>query len=207
MQLVALIENQFRKKALPQVQSGDTVRVHHLIKEGGKQRVQIFEGVIIRTSRLGELTASITVRRIASNVGVEKTYLLHSPNVPKIEVVRRTKVRRNYLTYLRARRGKSARLKEMAFDKLLANVQEEEIVPVPAAESDLDAEITEIETGDVKADEEQPLEAVIKEEEKAAGADEANADADTAADDENREPEEAQAGVDKADDEDTKNQE
>lgn len=137
------LEAQYRKPALAKVQSGDTVRVHQLIKEGAKQRTQVFEGVIIRTHRMNELTACITVRRIASGVGVEKTFLLHSPNVSKIEILRRAKVRRNFLSYLRTRRGKSARLKELAFDKVAAND-----VSVVAVAEDLDAEITEISTSE-----------------------------------------------------------
>lgn len=135
------LEQSYRKPALPQVMSGDTVRVHQLIREGNKQRIQIFEGVIIRRHRLGELTATITVRRIASNVGVEKTFLMHSPNVTKIEILRRAKVRRNFLSYLRERRGKSARLKEITFDKVAAND-----VSVPEAPSveELDQTTTEI---------------------------------------------------------------
>src|ERR1044072_5530921 len=100
MNTITAIEKQYRKPALPQVQSGDTVRVHQLIKEGNKQRIQVFEGVVIRRHRMNELTACITVRRIASGVGVEKTFLLHSPNVSKVEILRRAKVRRNFLSFL-----------------------------------------------------------------------------------------------------------
>jgi large subunit ribosomal protein L19 len=143
MELIQQIEQQYRKPALPQVQSGDTVRVHQLIKEGNKQRIQVFEGVVIRRHRMNELTACITVRRIASGVGVEKTFLLHSPNVAKVEILRRAKVRRNFLSYLRERRGKSARLKEVTFDKVAAN---DVSVPTAAEEEQLDEEITEIDT-------------------------------------------------------------
>lgn len=118
---IQAIEATHFKPAVPQVQSGDTVKVHQLIREGNKQRIQVFEGVVIRTHRLGSLSGCITVRRIASGVGVEKTFLLHSPNVSKIEILRRAKVRRNFLSFLRERRGKSARLKEVAFDKVAAN--------------------------------------------------------------------------------------
>jgi large subunit ribosomal protein L19 len=121
MNLIAEIEKSHRKPVLPKVQSGDTVRVHQVIKEGAKTRSQVFEGVIIRRHRMNELTATITVRRIASGVGVEKTFLLHSPNVSKIEIMRRAKIRRNFLSFLRERRGKSARLQELAFDKAAAN--------------------------------------------------------------------------------------
>lgn len=105
--------NDAQKKAdaLVDIKSGDKVRVHQKIKEGNKERVQIFEGVVIRVDRKQSHTARITVRKIASGVGVEKSFLLHSPLVEKIEVVRSSKVRRNYLSYMRQRSGKSARLK------------------------------------------------------------------------------------------------
>src|ERR1700733_6281794 len=134
MELIQQLEKTYRKSALPQVQTGDTVRVHQLIKEGAKQRIQVFEGVVIRTHRMNELTACITVRRIASNVGVEKTFLLHSPNVSKVEILRRAKVRRKFLSFLRDRRGKSARLKEIPFDKAAAND-----VSVPVEDEVIDA--------------------------------------------------------------------
>jgi large subunit ribosomal protein L19 len=121
MEAIRQLELKYLKPALPQLQSGDTIRVHQLIKEGAKQRIQVFEGVLIRRHRMNEVTACITVRRIASGVGVEKTFLLHSPNVSKIEILRRAKVRRNFLSFLRERRGKSARLREVAFDKIAAN--------------------------------------------------------------------------------------
>jgi large subunit ribosomal protein L19 len=142
MEAIREIEAAHRKPALPQVKTGDTVRVHQLIKEGTKQRIQVFEGVIIRRHRMNELTACITVRRIASGVGVEKTFLMHSPNVSKIEILRRAKVRRNFLSYLRERRGKSARLQELSFDKLAAN--DVTVPEVAATSEDLDAEVTEL---------------------------------------------------------------
>ncbi|HUC87165.1 MAG TPA: 50S ribosomal protein L19, partial [Candidatus Saccharimonadales bacterium] len=77
--MITKLEEAHRKPAVSQVQSGDTVRVHQRIREGNKERVQVFEGVVIRTHRLGSVSATVTVRRIASGVGVEKTYLLHSP--------------------------------------------------------------------------------------------------------------------------------
>lgn len=119
--VISEIEAQYSKKAVVDVRSGDTVRVHQKIIEGGKERIQIFEGLVIRTDRKNSLTSSITVRRIASGVGVEKTYLLHSPNVAKIEITKRSKVRRNYLSYMRARTGKSARLTGMDFDRDAVN--------------------------------------------------------------------------------------
>jgi large subunit ribosomal protein L19 len=129
MEAIRQLEKTYRKPALPAVQTGDTVRVHQLIKEGNKQRIQVFEGVVIRRHRMNEVTACITVRRIASGVGVEKTFLMHSPNVSKIEIMRRAKIRRNFLSYLRQRRGKSARLKEVTFDKVAANNVEVPVAP------------------------------------------------------------------------------
>jgi large subunit ribosomal protein L19 len=96
----------------PQVESGDNVKVHLRIVEGTRERIQVFQGVVIRV-RGGANDANFTVRRIASHgVGVERTFLLRSPRVEKIEITRRGKVRRAQLYYLRERRGKSARLKE-----------------------------------------------------------------------------------------------
>lgn len=96
----------------PAVESGDTVRVYVLIIEGDRERVQPFQGVVIR-ARKGNNDASFTVRRIASNgIGVERTFLVNSPRIEKIEILRRSKVRRAQLYYLRNRRGKAARLKE-----------------------------------------------------------------------------------------------
>jgi large subunit ribosomal protein L19 len=96
----------------PEVNSGDTVRVHVRIIEGDKERIQVFQGVVIRV-RKGGNDANYTVRRIASNgVGVERTFLLRSPRIEKIEIMRSSKVRRAQLYYLRELRGKKARLKE-----------------------------------------------------------------------------------------------
>jgi large subunit ribosomal protein L19 len=115
--LLQAVEAKYLKRAVVDVRSGDTVKVHQKIREGAKERVQIFEGLVIRTSRRSSLTNTITVRKIASGVGVEKTYLLNSPNVLKVEVTKRSKVRRNYLTYMRALTGKNARLSGVDFDK------------------------------------------------------------------------------------------
>lgn len=119
--LVQKIESSFKKSQIVDVKTGDTVAVHQKIKEGGKERVQVFEGVVIRTDRKNSLTASITVRRIASGVGVEKTFILHSPNVLKLLVTKRSKVRRNYLSYMRQRTGKSSRLTGVDFDRQAVN--------------------------------------------------------------------------------------
>jgi large subunit ribosomal protein L19 len=119
--IIHAVEQKYRKSQVVDVRSGDTVRIHQRIKEGSKERIQVFEGLIIRTRRKGSLTSTITARRIASGVGVEKTFLLHSPLVEKVEVIKRSKVRRKYLSYMRERGGKSARLAAVNFDKESVN--------------------------------------------------------------------------------------
>jgi len=135
-QLIKAINDAQTKKKVVDVRTGDTVRVHQKIKEGNKERVQVFEGVVIRTDRKNSHTSSFTVRRIASGVGVEKTYLIHSPLVLKVEVTKRSKVRRKYLSFLRERSGKSARLTAIDFDRAKVNA------PNNAAEEEI-AEIKE----------------------------------------------------------------
>jgi large subunit ribosomal protein L19 len=190
MNAITQLEQNYRKPALPQVQTGDTVRVHQLIKEGAKQRIQVFEGVVIRTHRMNEVTACITVRRIASGVGVEKTFLLHSPNLSKVEILRRAKVRRNFLSFLRNRRGKSARLKEVAFDKAAAND-----VSVPEEPEVIDSDQNEDALNDAE-----PLSEVTNAENRAvSGEDEpSTASDDDTASEQQAPSDEAEAGVAKA---------
>lgn len=211
MEAVKEIQAQYRKPQVAQVQSGDTVRVHQLIREGAKQRVQVFEGVVIRTHRMNELTAVITVRRIASGVGVEKTFMLHSPNVQKVEILRRAKVRRNFLSYLRGRRGKSARLQELAFDKLSANVADVKPEPAKAESTDteLDADVTELPAEGTSVETEESTETVVNDENKEA----AEGDAPKVADDPGEEGDEAampaeevNEGIDKAETKDSHEQ-
>ncbi len=120
-ELIKKVNDAQKKMSVVEVRSGDTVRVHQKIKEGTKERIQIFEGVVIRTDRRASHTSRITVRKVASGVGVEKSFLIHSPLVEKIEVVRRSKVRRNFLSFLRNRSGKSTRLKSVNFDRESVN--------------------------------------------------------------------------------------
>ena len=110
-----------KKKAVVDVRSGDTVKVTQKIKEGNKFRLQTFEGVVIRVERKDSHTARIVVRKVTSGVGVEKSYLIHTPLVEKIEITKRAKVRRNNLSYLRQRSGKSARLRGRDFDRAAVN--------------------------------------------------------------------------------------
>lgn len=160
-QAVKALQAAQKKHQVVDVKSGDTVRVHQKIKEGNKERIQIFEGLVIRTDRKDSHTSSITVRRIASGIGVEKTYLLHSPLVVKVEVTKRSKVRRNYLTYMRDRRGKSARLTGMAFDKEAVNTIGEDPA-IAAAEAELKA----AQEAEHKAKEEAEAKAKAEEEKK-----------------------------------------
>ena len=124
--VVQQINDQYKKAAVVDVKSGDTVKVHQKIREGNKERVQIFQGLVIRTDLKGSHTSRITVRRIASGIGVEKSFLLHSPLVVQVEVTKRSKVRRNYLSYMRQRTGKSARMTGVEFDRDAVNAVHDE---------------------------------------------------------------------------------
>lgn len=119
--IIQKLEAKFLKPAVVDVRSGDTVRVSQKIREGSKERVQIFEGLVIRTDRKGSALSRITVRRNKGGVGVEKSFLMHSPLIVAVEVTKRSKVRRNYLTYMRQRTGKAARLTGVDFDKRAVN--------------------------------------------------------------------------------------
>ena len=110
MDLMKSIAQEYFKSDIPAFGVGDTVKVHIKIKEGNRERIQIFEGFVLKRQN-GGISETFTVRRIASGVGVEKTFPLHSPLVEKIEVVRRGDVRRAKLNYMRQRTGKSAKIK------------------------------------------------------------------------------------------------
>lgn len=148
------ISNQYKKAIVVDVKSGDTVKVHQKIREGAKERIQIFQGLVIRTDNKGSHTSRITVRRIASGVGVEKSFLLHSPLVMQVEITKRSKVRRNYLSYMRKRTGKSARMTGVDFDREAVNSVHDE-----AAEAE-----------EVKLHEQAAIEAAARAEAKAAEA-------------------------------------
>ncbi len=111
-EIIRSIEAAQLKAEVPQFNVGDTVRVYGRIKEGNRERVQVFEGIVLKKQG-GSSRATFTVRKNSNGVGVEKTWPLHSPNVEKVEVVRRGKVRRAKLTYLRGRVGKRAKVKEL----------------------------------------------------------------------------------------------
>ena len=122
MDIIKSIEHEQLKNKIPDLHVGDTIRVHQRIKEGNRERIQVFEGIIIKKQG-GGVNATFTVRRVAYGVGVEKTFLIHSPMVEKIEVVRVGKSRRAKLYYLRDRVGKAAKTKE----NLGARIQTNEI--------------------------------------------------------------------------------
>lgn len=112
MDLIKTLTNEQLKKDVPALNIGDSVRVYNRIKEGSRERVQVYEGTII-AKKGGGISETFTVRRISYGVGVEKTFPIHSPNVEKIEVVRAGKVRRAKLYYLRGRVGKRSKVKAM----------------------------------------------------------------------------------------------
>ncbi|HET7577863.1 MAG TPA: 50S ribosomal protein L19 [Bacillales bacterium] len=109
--LIEEITKEQLREDLPEFRSGDTVRVHVRVVEGSRERIQVFEGVVIKR-RGGGVSETFTVRKISYGVGVERTFPVHSPRIAKLEVARRGKVRRAKLYYLRALRGKAARIKE-----------------------------------------------------------------------------------------------
>lgn len=112
MDALQLIAQDSMKAELPVVEIGDTVKVHVKIKEGERERIQIFEGTVIAKQH-GGISETFTVRRISHGIGVERVFPIHSPSVDKVESVRHGKVRRGKLYYLRGRQGKSARVKEV----------------------------------------------------------------------------------------------
>ena len=130
MDIIKSIEHEQLKNKIPDLRVGDTVRVHVKIKEGNRERIQVFEGIIIKKQG-GGVNATFTVRRISYGVGVEKTFLVHSPNVEKVEVTRVGKARRAKLYYLRDRVGKAAKTKEKVGARIETReiVVKEEVVP------------------------------------------------------------------------------
>lgn len=114
-QLIKLVDDQYAqaKSAYPEFKAGDTVNIHVRIKEGNKERVQVFQGAVIQRRNVGSNGETFTVRKISNGIGVERIFPILSPSVEKIEVLRRGKVRRARLFYLRGRQGKAAKIKEL----------------------------------------------------------------------------------------------
>ena len=150
MDILKAIEHEQLKNKIPELKIGNTVRVHVRVKEGNRERIQVFEGIIIKTQG-GGVNATFTVRRISYGVGVEKTLLVHSPMVEKVEVVRVGKARRAKLYYLRDRVGKAAKTKEKVGAKIETNeiVVKEELVP---GETEVVEEVTEESVAEAKAE-------------------------------------------------------
>ena len=162
MDIIKSIEHEHLKEKIPVLKVGNTVRVHQRIKEGNRERIQVFEGIIIKKQG-GALNATFTVRRIASGVGVEKTFLIHSPLVEKVELVRVGKARRAKLYYLRDRVGKAAKTKE----QIGARIEDKEITvkatieEEPVVEEKVEAPVEEAKTVETEAT---PVEEVKTEE-------------------------------------------
>jgi large subunit ribosomal protein L19 len=111
MDVIEALEREQMRLDIPDFRSGDTIKVHAKIKEGDKERIQVFQGVVIR-KRKGKMGATFTVRKVSYGIGVERIFPLHSPNIDKVEIISRGKVRRGRLYYMRKLRGKAARIKE-----------------------------------------------------------------------------------------------
>lgn len=148
MDIIKSIEHEQLKNKIPDLHVGDTIRVHQRIKEGNRERIQVFEGIIIKKQG-GGVNATFTVRRVAYGVGVEKTFLIHSPMVEKVEVVRVGKARRAKLYYLRDRVGKAAKTKEnlgARIENKEITVKEDLIEEVPVESAPEEAPAVESET-------------------------------------------------------------
>lgn len=232
MNLIAELNQKNMKQKITDFKVGDTVRVHQKIVEGNKERIQIFEGVVIKTRAGKNVNGTVTVRKISEGVGVERTYLIHSPKVVKIEVTRRGKVRRANLSYLRNLRGKKAKLKEKQFDSLIVNIADEDKTEEvktssedtkdkePKNENDQDlkaddasndesADVTELNPADEEDEEklkEISTEKLAEKEEKASEKVHEVEEENTPEDESNLPEEETEEGLDKAEDEDTKGQ-
>ena len=164
MDVIKSIEHEQMKNKIPALKVGDTVKVHQRIKEGNRERIQVFEGIIIKKQG-GGVNATFTVRRVAYGVGVEKTFLVHSPMVEKVELVRVGKARRAKLFYLRDRVGKAAKTKEA----IGARIEDKEItikedlVEAPVEEVAAPAEEAVVEAVETPAAEEVKAEETVEE--------------------------------------------
>ena len=161
MDIIKSIEHEQLKSKVPDIKVGDTIRVHQRIKEGNRERIQVFEGIVIKKQN-GGLNETFTVRRVAYGVGVEKTFLLHSPLVEKVELVRVGKVRRAKLYYLRDRIGKAAKTKE----NIGADLKRDELVvkeEMPVQEAPTETEsANEVAEANAQVDTEKVAEATVE---------------------------------------------
>ncbi len=132
--------NKEQEKDRPQLHSGDTIKVHQKIKEGNKERIQIFEGVVIAAKHGSGISGTITVRKISDGIGVERIFPIHSPAIEKIEVVKHGKTRRSKLYYLRTAKGKKSKLKKKDFAEVIApDEPTEEIITEVPTETEKDS--------------------------------------------------------------------
>ena len=171
MNILDQITAEYKRVDIPNFKVGDTVKVHVKIKEGSRERIQVFEGFVLKRQH-GGINETFTVRRIASGVGVEKTFPLHSPLIAKIELVKRGEVRRARLHYMRQRTGKSAKIKgkiltpeQIAAEEAAMEAAKKEAEEIAALQAEREA----------KAAEKEAAEKAAKEEAKAAAAEEAPA--------------------------------
>jgi len=174
MELMKSVEASQRKQSLPDLRTGDTVRVHYKIKEGSKERIQIFEGLVIAAKKMKSLQASITVRKISLGVGIERTFPLHSPWLTKLERIKRSRVRRAKLYFVRrlARSIKQFRLKDKegkreVWESVIAPEEadsiSEEIAPELGGEATDDAEVPSGTETSVEPDEVEKADAKVGE--------------------------------------------
>ena len=152
MNKIKEIIKKFSKKKVPNILPGDTVKVFQKIKEGDKERIQVFEGVVLGKKHGNEMGATITVRKVSKGVGVERIFPIHSPLIEKIEVVKRSKVRRSKLYFLREAKGARARLKRKDFDKDEVN-KIEEVKEEKEEKSTEDKQVTKKEESSEKIEE------------------------------------------------------
>nr|QCI07687.1 ribosomal protein L19 [Nitophyllum punctatum] len=110
LDFIKTVENKYRKYNLPHIKTGDNIQIKLIIQEGSKERIQISEGIVIAKHNR-QLNTTITVRKVVQNIGVERIYLVHSPNIIEIKIINHSKIRRSKLYYLRKRSGKATRLK------------------------------------------------------------------------------------------------
>ena len=143
----------FLKKEIPDIQPGDTVKVFQKLKEKNKERIQVFEGVVIARKHGKEIGATITVRKVVGGIGVERIFPLHLPTIEKIEIIKRSKTRRAKLYYLRKAKGKRARLKRKEFVKAVVEEKPQESPIKTMKEEEIKEETKEVE--DTKLQEEE----------------------------------------------------
>ncbi len=160
MKQIKEIIQKFKRKDVPEILPGDTVKVYQIIKEGDKERVQVFEGIVLAKKHGNEMGSTITVRKVSKGVGIERIFPVHSPTIKKIEIVKRSRTRRAKLYYLRSARGKRARLKKKDFDKEKVNKETKQ----EKEEIDKKEETKEIKTEEKTKPKEEKTEEIKKKE-------------------------------------------